>query len=53
MELERHLQEMSSVLYGERERIVSIKGETDTLQLRGKENRELIIQLLERNNAVE
>ena len=37
----------------ERDRIVQVKRETDQLRIKGKENRELIIQLLENNNAVE
>jgi hypothetical protein len=30
-----------------------MKEQTDALRVKGKENRELIIQLLENNNAVE
>jgi hypothetical protein len=37
----------------ERERIVQVKQQTDQMRLKGKENRELILQLLENNNAVE
>ena len=52
-ELERTVQEMQQTLYAERERIVQVKQQTDSLKIKGKENRELIVKLLESNNAVE
>jgi len=52
-ELERTMQEMQQTLFAERERIVQVKQQTDQLKIKGKENRELIIKLLESNNAVE
>ncbi len=52
-ELERTMQEMQQMLYAEREQIVKIKQETDQLKIKGKENRQLIAELLEKNNAVE
>jgi len=47
------MSELQSALVQERERIVQMKEQTDALKVKGKENRELIIQLLENNNAVE
>jgi len=47
------MQEMQQMLYAEREQIVKIKQETDQLKIKGKENRQLIGELLEKNNAVE
>jgi len=52
-ELERTMQEMQQMLYAEREQIVKIKQETDQLKIKGKENRQLIAELLDKNNAVE
>jgi hypothetical protein len=52
-ELERTMQEMQNALNAERDRIVQIKTQTDQLKIKGKENRQLIIELLEKNNAVE
>lgn len=52
-ELDRTIQEMQATLMAERERIVQIKTQTDQLKIKGKENRQLIIELLEKNNAVE
>jgi len=52
-ELERTMQEMQATLQAERERIVQIKTQTDLLKIKGKENRQLIIELLDKNNAVE
>jgi hypothetical protein len=52
-ELERTMQEMQQALYAERDRIVRLKEETDQLRIKGKENRQIISQLLDRNNAVE
>ncbi|TNV79569.1 hypothetical protein FGO68_gene13151 [Halteria grandinella] len=52
-ELERIMGELQNTLVQERERIVAMKEQTDALKVKGKENRELIIQLLENNNAVE
>ena len=47
------MQEMQAALNAERDRIVQIKTQTDMLKIKGKENRQLIIELLEKNNAVE
>lgn len=47
------MQEMQNALNAERDRIVQIKTHTDQLKIKGKENRQLIIELLEKNNAVE
>lgn len=47
------MQELQNTLFSERDRIVQIKQQTDALRIKGKENREMIIQLLESNNAVE
>ena len=47
------MQEMQQMLYAEREQIVKIKQETDQLKIKGKENRHLIAELLDKNNAVE
>lgn len=44
---------MQAALNAERDRIVQIKTQTDQLRIKGKENRQLIIELLEKNNAVE
>ena len=52
-ELERIMSDLQATLVQERERIVQMKEATDSLRVKGKENRELIIQLLENNNAVE
>ena len=52
-ELERTMQEMQHTLNAERDRIVQVKTQTDQLKIKGKENRQLIIELLEKNNAVE
>jgi hypothetical protein len=40
-------------LYGEREKIVKMKEAADHLRIKGKENRHLIMELLEANNSVE
>jgi hypothetical protein len=47
------MKEMQATLFAEREKIVQIKQQTDQLRIKGKENRQLIIELLENNNAVE
>lgn len=52
-ELERALQQCQTALFGERERIVKMKQATDMLRVRGKENRQLIMELLDANNSVE
>lgn len=52
-ELERALQQCQSALFTERERIVKMKAAADQLRIKGKENRQLIMQLLEANNSVE
>ncbi|CDW87267.1 UNKNOWN [Stylonychia lemnae] len=52
-ELERALQQCQSALFTERERIVKMKQAADQLRIKGKENRQLIMELLDSNNSVE
>lgn len=52
-ELERALQQCQTALFTERDRIVKMKQASDMLRVRGKENRQLIMELLDANNSVE
>lgn len=40
-------------MFTERERIVKMKQAADQLRIKGKENRQLIMELLDSNNSVE
>ena len=52
-ELERALLQCQAALAQERERVVRTKAAADELRVRGKENRQLVAQLLDKSNAVE
>lgn len=53
LEIDRAIGQCQIALYQERDTIVKMKEAVDSLRVRGKENRQLILQLLEANNAVE
>ena len=53
LEIDRAINQCQNALYQERERIVKLKEAVDQTRVKGKENRQLILQLLEANNAVE
>lgn len=52
-ELEKGLQHCQTALYNEREKIIQMKEGADLMKIKGKENRQLILELLDANNSVE
>jgi len=53
LQLDQALQQCHAALYNEREKIVKMKESADMMKLKSKENRQLILKLLESNNTVE
>lgn len=53
VELERAIQQCQNALYVEREKIIKMKEDSDLMKIKGKENRQMILQLLESTNSVE
>lgn len=53
IELEHAIQQCQAALFEERESIIKTKEGVDKMRIKGKENRQLILELLESNNSVE